>query len=167
MKKKMVIFTGQGIHGDLEILTTAQMTGPNAAHHKIAALQNDYDVTVLTTCEDDAHEQAGINKVVHIGNEELPEERLNELKRIIRLADVCLFLGCQKTRQPVRSLLISVPSECRMYVCFFNKGENKSPRLKNLTQAFCASCFAHPEESIDIVVNDMERFQVDRRKYEP
>ena len=163
--KKMVIFTGQGVHGDLDVLTPEQMTKPNGAHHKMAELQGEYDVTVLTTCEDDAHEQAGINNVIHIGNVELLEERLEELKHIIRKADVCVFLGCQRTKQPIRSLLISVPPTSRMYICYFNEGENKGPRMKNLTEAFCASSFSHPEEGIDFVLKDIGRFGIDHRKH--
>lgn len=158
MKKKMVIFTEQGVYGDLDVLQHGQMTSPSAAHYKMADAQNQYDVTVLTTCADESHEQAGITDVIHIGHEEPDEKRKEELNDIIRQADVCVFVGCVRTAQPIRSLLISVPSSCKLYNCHFNEGENKFPRLKNLMDAFCASFFAPPAEAFADVLKDLERF---------
>ncbi|MEO5995684.1 MAG: Sir2 family NAD-dependent protein deacetylase [Chitinophagaceae bacterium] len=39
---------------------------PNAAHYGLAALEKDYDVTVITQNIDDLHERAGSSNVVHL-----------------------------------------------------------------------------------------------------
>lgn len=39
---------------------------PNAAHFALAALENDFDVTIITQNIDDLHERAGSAKVVHL-----------------------------------------------------------------------------------------------------
>jgi NAD-dependent deacetylase len=42
---------------------------PNAAHLALAALENDFDVTVVTQNIDDLHERGGSTKVVHLHGE--------------------------------------------------------------------------------------------------
>lgn len=42
---------------------------PNAAHFGLAALENHYDVTVITQNIDDLHERGGSSKVVHLHGE--------------------------------------------------------------------------------------------------
>ena len=42
---------------------------PNAAHRAIAALENDYDVTVITQNVDNLHEKAGSTRVIHLHGE--------------------------------------------------------------------------------------------------
>ena len=42
---------------------------PNAAHHAIAALEENYDVQVVTQNIDNLHEQAGSSKVLHLHGE--------------------------------------------------------------------------------------------------
>jgi len=42
---------------------------PNSAHKEIAALENDYDVTVITQNVDNLHERAGSSKVIHLHGE--------------------------------------------------------------------------------------------------
>ena len=44
-------------------------TKPNAAHRAIAALEKDYDVTVITQNVDNLHEKAGSTKVIHLHGE--------------------------------------------------------------------------------------------------
>ncbi len=46
-----------------------QKAAPNAAHLAIAALENDYDVTVITQNVDNLHERAGSTKVIHLHGE--------------------------------------------------------------------------------------------------
>jgi len=46
-----------------------QKAAPNAAHLEIAALENDYDVTVITQNVDNLHERAGSTKVLHLHGE--------------------------------------------------------------------------------------------------
>lgn len=46
-----------------------QKAAPNAAHLAIAALENDYDVTVITQNVDNLHERAGSTKVLHLHGE--------------------------------------------------------------------------------------------------
>lgn len=42
---------------------------PNEGHRLVAALENDYDVTVVTQNVDNLHEQAGSTKVIHLHGE--------------------------------------------------------------------------------------------------
>lgn len=42
---------------------------PNAAHHAIAQLERDYEVTVVTQNIDDLHERAGSSNVIHVHGE--------------------------------------------------------------------------------------------------
>ena len=44
-------------------------TKPNAAHLAIAALEKDYDVTVITQNVDNLHEKAGSTRVIHLHGE--------------------------------------------------------------------------------------------------
>ncbi|MBI3719557.1 MAG: NAD-dependent deacylase [Sphingobacteriales bacterium] len=66
---------------------------PNAAHHGIAELENDFDVTIITQNIDDLHERAGSTKVLHLHGEifkmrsEMDEELVYEIKGDIKLGD--------------------------------------------------------------------------------
>ncbi|MGM9787020.1 MAG: SIR2 family NAD-dependent protein deacylase [Candidatus Cryptobacteroides sp.] len=54
---------------------------PNAAHEAIAALEKDYDVTVVTQNVDNLHERAGSTRIIHLHGELTkvrPEDRYNE-----------------------------------------------------------------------------------------
>ena len=54
---------------------------PNAAHLAIAALENDYDVTVITQNVDNLHERAGSTRIIHLHGELTkvrPEDCCNE-----------------------------------------------------------------------------------------
>ena len=54
---------------------------PNAAHLAIAALENDYDVTVITQNVDNLHERAGSTRIIHLHGELTkvrPEDCYNE-----------------------------------------------------------------------------------------
>lgn len=42
---------------------------PNAAHYDLAALENDYKVTIITQNVDDLHERAGSSNIVHLHGE--------------------------------------------------------------------------------------------------
>src|SRR4026208_2095878 len=42
---------------------------PNAAHHGLAELEKDYDVTIITQNIDDLHERAGSTNVLHLHGE--------------------------------------------------------------------------------------------------
>lgn len=54
---------------------------PNAAHLAIAAMENDYDVTVITQNVDNLHERAGSTRIIHLHGELTkvrPEDCCNE-----------------------------------------------------------------------------------------
>jgi NAD-dependent deacetylase len=68
---------------------------PNAAHYGLAALQDDFDVHVVTTNIDDLHERAGSTHVIHLhGNitkmrsEKARRTRLYDIACDIHLGDV-------------------------------------------------------------------------------
>jgi NAD-dependent deacetylase len=66
---------------------------PNAAHLGIAALENDYDVTVVTQNIDDLHERAGSGNVLHLHGEIFKmrsvddEQLISEIRGDINLGD--------------------------------------------------------------------------------
>ena len=66
---------------------------PNAAHYGIAALEEDFDVTVITQNIDDLHERGGSSKVVHLHGEilkmrsERNETLIYDIKDDINLGD--------------------------------------------------------------------------------
>lgn len=66
---------------------------PNAAHTGLAALQQDFDVHVITQNIDDLHERAGSKKVLHLHGEifkmrsELDESLIYDIKSDINLGD--------------------------------------------------------------------------------
>jgi NAD-dependent deacetylase len=66
---------------------------PNAAHYGLAALQNDFDVTIITQNIDDLHERAGSTNILHLHGEilkmrsERNEDLIYEIKDDIQLGD--------------------------------------------------------------------------------
>lgn len=66
---------------------------PNAAHTGLAALQQDFDVQIITQNIDDLHERAGSNKVMHLHGEilkmrsEWDEELVYDITGDIKLGD--------------------------------------------------------------------------------
>ena len=55
---------------------------PNAAHHAIASLEEEYDVTVVTQNVDNLHERAGSTRIIHLHGELTkvrPENCCNEM----------------------------------------------------------------------------------------
>lgn len=67
---------------------------PNAAHIGLAALENDFDVTVITQNIDDLHERAGSTNVLHLHGEifkmrsEWDDELISEIRADIKLGDL-------------------------------------------------------------------------------
>lgn len=67
---------------------------PNAAHTGLAALEKDYNVTIITQNIDDLHERAGSSRVVHLHGEifkmrsERDEETLYEIHGDMKLGDL-------------------------------------------------------------------------------
>jgi NAD-dependent deacetylase len=66
---------------------------PNDAHYGLAALEKDFDVTIITQNIDDLHERAGSTKVLHLHGEifkmrsEKSESPLYEIRGDIKLGD--------------------------------------------------------------------------------
>ncbi len=67
---------------------------PNAAHIKLAELEKDFDVHIITQNIDDLHERAGSTKVLHLHGEifkmrsEHSEALITEIRKDILLGDV-------------------------------------------------------------------------------
>jgi NAD-dependent deacetylase len=67
---------------------------PNAAHHALAELENDFDVHIITQNIDDLHERAGSSKIIHLHGEifkmrsEKNEEMVYEIYDDIKMGDV-------------------------------------------------------------------------------
>ena len=66
---------------------------PNAAHHGLAELQKNFDVTIITQNIDDLHERAGSTNVLHLHGEifkmrsERDHELIYEIKSDINIGD--------------------------------------------------------------------------------
>ena len=66
---------------------------PNAAHFGLAALENDFKVTIVTQNIDDLHERAGSTNIIHLHGEifkmksELNEAFVDEIKGDINIGD--------------------------------------------------------------------------------
>lgn len=60
---------------------------PNDAHRGIAALENDFDVQVITQNVDNLHEQAGSSKILHLHGELMTLRALDDPDIIFRLDD--------------------------------------------------------------------------------
>ena len=69
-----------------------QSAKPNAAHYGLAALQNDFDVHVVTQNIDDLHERAGTNSVLHLHGEIL-KMRSEKDENLIYPIEVEIKLG--------------------------------------------------------------------------
>ena len=68
---------------------------PNTAHYKLAELEHNYEVSIITQNVDDLHERAGSTKVIHLHGELLKarsvydEFDIQEWDTDIRLGDTC------------------------------------------------------------------------------
>lgn len=58
---------------------------PNAAHIGLAALEKDFDVTIITQNIDDLHERAGSTKVVHLHGEIFKMRSVNDVDIIYEI----------------------------------------------------------------------------------
>ena len=85
----MVVASIQGWYNDPETVlsfynglrTRMHNCQPNSAHRDIAALEKDYDVTVITQNVDDLHERAGSTHIIHLHGEATkvrPEDTFND-----------------------------------------------------------------------------------------
>ena len=85
----MVVASIQGWYNDPDTVlrfynglrTRMAACKPNSAHLDIAALEKDYDVTVITQNVDDLHERAGSTKIIHLHGEATkvrPEDTFND-----------------------------------------------------------------------------------------
>ena len=79
---------------------------PNSAHLDIAALEKDYDVTVITQNVDDLHERAGSTRIIHLHGEATkirPEDSFNDWdgfseKRVVDIGYNEVRLGDRDSR---------------------------------------------------------------------
>lgn len=162
-KRTMVVLTGMGIHGDEEkfIHDKSYPFVPGKAHQMIAAFEKDYKVTVITTCPDTCHEQAGSTSVIHLLDEAPPKELLGQAVETVRTADICILVGCRCTVQPLRNIMQYVKASSRLYLCYYNSGEGRMPRMHNLVRAFAVGTFSTPEEGIETVNRHLETFPLE------
>jgi NAD-dependent deacetylase len=66
---------------------------PNAAHHAIAALEQDFHVEVITQNIDDLHERAGSTRVLHLHGEILKARSTRQPDLVVPLSGPSLRLG--------------------------------------------------------------------------
>lgn len=63
---------------------------PNAGHAGIAALEEDYDVYVITQNVDDLHERAGSSKVLHLHGELMKVRAVDDENKVYTLEPGCM-----------------------------------------------------------------------------
>jgi len=74
---------------------------PNSAHTALAALENNFDVTVITQNIDDLHERGGSSQIIHLHGE-IKKSRStldNNLVYDIEGSELCLWDKCEKGSQ--------------------------------------------------------------------
>ncbi len=74
---------------------------PNKAHHLLAELENEYEVTIITQNIDDLHERAGSKKVVHLHGELMKVRSEHDMNLVYECTKAELELGekCEKGYQ--------------------------------------------------------------------
>jgi len=160
MKKTNITFiTGPGIHTDLNHSLPYVSETPTEAHRLITTAELRHNVTVITTCEDTMHEQAGSTHVVHI-TPESDEKQLRHCCEILAASDVVVCQNCFRSQEPIRSILPGIRPDSRLYSGHFNDGENTLPRFPNLTAAFKLSVFAPPAEAICDILRHLNDFPI-------
>lgn len=162
-RRSMVVVTGMGVHGDEDRFSHDKdsVPLPGKVHQLIADFEKEYKVTVITTCPDPCHEQAGSTTVLHLLNEEPVKEMVAKAAEAVRTADVCILVGCRCTLEPIRNIMQYVKPASRLYLCYFNNGEGKMPRIHNLVSAFAVGTFAPPEDGIDTVIKHLRTFPLE------
>lgn len=73
---------------------------PNKAHHNLVALENDFEVTIITQNVDDLHERAGSKNVIHLHGE-LLKARSTKNKHLVYNWNKDIFIGdvCEENAQ--------------------------------------------------------------------
>ncbi|MBO5741378.1 MAG: hypothetical protein J6R54_05315, partial [Bacteroidaceae bacterium] len=110
---------------------------------------------------DTCHEQAGSISVIHLLDEAPPKELLGQCVETVRTADICMLVGCRCTVQPLRNIMQYVKASSRLYLCYYNSGEGRMPRMHNLVRAFAVGTFSTPEEGIETVNRHLETFPLE------
>lgn len=108
---------------------------PNAAHIRLAGLERDWDVTVVTQNVDDLHERAGSSRVIHLHG---------ELMKVCSSRDVedprCLVTLSEPDLSVAPGQLAADGSLLRPYIVFFGEAV---PKLQEAAEAIeCADAFA-------------------------
>ena len=162
-KRSMVVMTGRGVHGDEDEFANDKdhVFIPGKAHQLIADFEKEYKVTVITTCSDNCHEQAGSNCVLHLVGDDTDEMMVAISTEAVRSADICILVGCRSTIQPIRDIIQYVKPSSRLYLCYYNNNEGRMPRMHNLVRAFAVSTFAPPEEGIGTVIEHLRSFPLE------
>jgi hypothetical protein len=159
----MAVITGIGIHGDEDLFIQNKDFAftPSKAHEMLVNFEKSFNVTIITTCQDQCHEQAGSASVIHLLSEEPEKSLVRQAVETVRNADVIILLGCRATLQPLRNVLQYVRPSSRLYLCYYNDGEGKLPHLHNIVKAFAVSTFTTPEDGIDTVINHLRMFPLE------
>lgn len=138
---------------------------PNKAHDLIAALESDFEVTVVTQNVDDLHERAGSTKVIHLHGEitkvrsTVDKELIYKTNKAVVLGDLCekgsqlrphvVWFGEELNKQLVHEAMVEL-LECDICVVIGTSLEvypaNTLPILLNEN---CKLIVINPDETMD------------------
>lgn len=103
------VATPEGWHADRALVLdfynqrrkAALSAKPNAGHHILAELEQDFDVTIITQNIDNLHEQAGSSKVIHLHGELFKSRSTVDERLVYPIEGWALNIGdkCEKGSQ--------------------------------------------------------------------
>ena len=109
---------------------------PNDGHKLIAALEESYEVVVVTQNVDDLHERAGSTNVIHLHGELIivwfgeAVPMMDDAIAALRNADIFIIIGTSLNVYPAAGLLNYAPARIPIYLIDPNEvNVSSSPRL--------------------------------------
>ena len=108
---------------------------PNAAHLAIAALENRYEVTVVTQNVDNLHERAGSTKIIHLHGELTKSvPKIDAAISVVERADILLIVGTSLQVYPAAGLYRYAPSGCPIYIIDPKEVPVADPRITQIRE---------------------------------
>jgi len=123
---------------------------PNSAHVKLAELEKEYDVTIITQNVDDLHERGGSSKVLHLHG---------ELKKVRSTANPDLIYTLDKWEVKIGDLC-ELGSQLRPHIVWFGEDVpnfNLATRISQKADIFIVvgtSLQVYPAASLLYLIND-------------
>lgn len=194
MKKKLVVFTSREIlhesgivdwrishpkefneasHKEPDVkgilLEDYRTHKPNRAHQLIAEYEKTFDITVITSCLDTYHEQAGSTHVIHLFgcledflpdgssapkkkiwlDEEEDREMFAEARRAVCEADYCVCINCRMNTYPWDSILLYIRSNADLRLIYRTNEQSVTPPIQCVRKALSTCILSIPSEALE------------------